>query len=830
MSLLTDTLFSGGSTRLHVKDTQRQGRALRKSKSYGGFLTPLAQLVRDPVGTLHNAVGNQCGVPGSDAAGAYADRIAVLQLRIRNAETIDEWNAAATELDAVVGNNPWKEEDDSPEYDAAGIAARLREWEDACLNHDLLRILHLLRTDLSREVGGIGDKQLYKHSFIGTKKQIERYLDVVVKAVSLVLDISEKQGSACPLPAQRILEQIKIVRATFGRTAVLLSGGGTFGMNHIGVIKALWDAKVLPRIVSGASAGSIVAAVLCTKTDAEIPEVMHEFCYGDLDVFEKLGENEGYISKVVRMFTTGGAFDISHLMRVMKGIFGNMTFKEAYNRTQRVLNIPVSTSTHFELPRLLNHVTAPNVIIWSAVCTSCSVPLVFKKASLLAKDPKTREIVPWDPNPEVTWIDGSVDNDLPMTRLSEMFNVNHFIVSQVNPHVVPFLTKDGKMVTAEESRQPPALPVASSWLKEGLNLASGELVHRMQVLVDMGVFPSLVTKLTSVLSQRYYGDINIFPQISMVDFPRVLSNPTPEYMIGCMQAGQRATWPKLSRINNHVCIELALDKAVHELEARVISLNRQPHATTSRPASAGNDLAHHQRSRSSQHMESSQVDFKPVSPVLRKSAPTSPLLTRASLHFTLQNSVPPATSSMKRPGAGEAKNNRTIAFQILSPTTGEEDSSERDYYAEAESDTTNDQLSPSPTTSPSNYGTASWSSPYSVPLLSNPQPHKPSPSATTHVAPIPPERRNDILESLRMTPATEAKPSSQELQYRKLFHPRDSLEQLVPSSSAQSSSGARADDANFHAPTFALNPSGAKGFLSRRTSSNKDAPGQTKRK
>lgn len=28
------------------------------------------------------------------------------------------------------------------------------------------------------------------------------------------------------------------------------------------------------------------------------------------------------------------------------------------------------------------------------------------------------------------WSDGSVENDLPMTRLSELFNVNHFIVSQ----------------------------------------------------------------------------------------------------------------------------------------------------------------------------------------------------------------------------------------------------------------------------------------------------------------------------------------------------------------------------------------------------------------
>lgn len=34
----------------------------------------------------------------------------------------------------------------------------------------------------------------------------------------------------------------------------------------------------------------------------------------------------------------------------------------------------------------------------------------------------------------VKWEDGSMQADLPMQRLSELFNVNHFIVSQVNPH------------------------------------------------------------------------------------------------------------------------------------------------------------------------------------------------------------------------------------------------------------------------------------------------------------------------------------------------------------------------------------------------------------
>lgn len=199
---------------------------------------------------------------------------------------------------------------------------------------------------------------------------------------------------------------------------------------------------------------------------------------------------------------------------------------------------------------------------------SCSVPFIYTAASLLAKDPKTGEAVSWDPSPQ-RWIDGSVDNDIPMTRLAEMFNVNHFIVSQVNPHVVPFLAKDEKVMNQEDPHMSIISP-GPSWLENFSQLAKGEAVHRMRTLAELGLFPNLLTKTVSVLSQKYSGDITIFPEISYADFPRMLSNPTPEYMHMAMLSGQRATWPRLSVIKNHCAIELALDDAVQKLRARVV--------------------------------------------------------------------------------------------------------------------------------------------------------------------------------------------------------------------------------------------------------------------
>ena len=414
----------------------------------------------------------------------------------------------------------------------------------------------------------MGNLKLYKHTHIGTKDLIERYITSTLSTLKALLDVSGK-AKCDGMESKYILEQVLSTRQAFGRSALLLSGGATFGMNHTGVLKALWEARLLPRIISGASAGSIVCAVLCTRTEEEMPDLFATFCDGDLAVFEEEGNEESLLRKATRFLKFGALFDISHLIRVMRDLLGEMTFQEAYNRTRKILNICVSSASLYELPRLLNYITAPNVLIWSAVAASCSVPLIFSAASILAKDPKTGEAVPWNPSPQ-RWIDGSVDNDLPMTRLAELFNVNHFIVSQVNPHVVPFLVKEEDS-NAHEAQQGCGIVAAGpSWFNSATQLAKSEALHRMHTLAEVGIFPNTLGKVISVLSQKYSGDITIMPEISYADFPRILANPTPEFMHQAMLCGERATWPKLSRIKNHCAIELVLDDAVQQLRARVV--------------------------------------------------------------------------------------------------------------------------------------------------------------------------------------------------------------------------------------------------------------------
>lgn len=66
----------------------------------------------------------------------------------------------------------------------------------------------------------------------------------------------------------------KSANTNLGISALCLSGGASFGYYHFGVLKAFVDANMLPRVVTGTSAGGLVAALACTRTDAELKKLL----------------------------------------------------------------------------------------------------------------------------------------------------------------------------------------------------------------------------------------------------------------------------------------------------------------------------------------------------------------------------------------------------------------------------------------------------------------------------------------------------------------------------------------------------------------------------
>lgn len=162
----------------------------------------------------------------------------------------------------------------------------------------------------------------------------------------------------------------KLYAKNYGRTALCLSGGAGFGLYHLGVVRELLDRKLLPSIITGTSAGALMGALVCTRTDDElrqvlVPEIASKlkFCHDTL------------LGHLARYAKTGAFFDSGEWCRmIMWFTHGSLTFKEAYERTGRIFNVSVIPHDPHSPPKLLNHITAPHCVIWSAVLASAAIP------------------------------------------------------------------------------------------------------------------------------------------------------------------------------------------------------------------------------------------------------------------------------------------------------------------------------------------------------------------------------------------------------------------------------------------------------------------------
>ena len=156
------------------------------------------------------------------------------------------------------------------------------------------------------------------------------------------------------------------------------------GLYHLGAVRALKDEGLLPEILSGASAGSLVAAFTCTRTDEELdrdlrPEVLQPkfVCCA-----------RPWPQRIKSLVKHGHMFDNAEWLELVKWFTcGDLTFREAYAKTGRTLCITLSTVTKNAPPILLNHKSAPHVLVRSAVVASASMVGLLGRARLLAKGP-----------------------------------------------------------------------------------------------------------------------------------------------------------------------------------------------------------------------------------------------------------------------------------------------------------------------------------------------------------------------------------------------------------------------------------------------------------
>ena len=415
-------------------------------------------------------------------------------------------------------------------------------------------MLFCLNEGIHGNTGGMGSSALYRKAHFGTKDLVTDYTRELAGALE---QLAEVEDSIIPFAEK--LEFFRRASHCFGRTSILLSGGGALGLCPVGVSRALIEQGLLPDVISGASAGSIVAAILGTRTEEELRETLE--ARSVIEGFAGISEGNLELMKGNRRM------GIEDLRNFVEHQIPDLTFREAFEQTGRSLNISISPRELHQQSRLMNAITSPNVYIRETVLASCAIPGIFPPVTLAAKNSKG-ERQPYVASRQ--WVDGSVTNDLPAKRLIRLYGVNHFITSQTNPIILWSLRDTG----AEESLFAKLREVSQNatreWIRATYPLA-------MQLSKRLYPFNLFIRMAYGVVTQDYTADINIIPRRRFWNPRKLLSILSEEETQFMIAEGEAATWPKIEMIRNCTRISRSLDRILHRMERQSLHPLKSEH-------------------------------------------------------------------------------------------------------------------------------------------------------------------------------------------------------------------------------------------------------------
>ncbi|KAJ3262658.1 hypothetical protein HK103_000187 [Boothiomyces macroporosus] len=459
-----------------------------------------------------------------------------LKQRMSKANSYSEWTDYAVELDQMLELDVWKTSN-TPEtiFDEPlliKITNRMHRFQVSKATNQLCDILEY--SACKNDLAGVEHEALYSRCYFGTKDTVNEYVTQVLDSLNYLdgcKDLDTLQKSVL----------FKRLSMSYGRTALCLSGGATLGYFHLGVLKSLWEQKLLPDIISGTSAGSMMAAMVCCRTDEElkrdifVPELAKRINCCKLSIYERLNN----FMKYHTLFTA------EHFREAARWFCKeDMTFLEAYKLTGKILNIT-----------LLNYINTPHITIASATVASSAVPGVLPPCELFRKTADGK-IVPYRDDGKL-WRDGSMKSDIPEKELQQQFRVRHIIVSQVNPHVFLFFFHAKGSAGA-----PPSHRDGKGW-RGGYIASSIVKYHKLELLKwvtfirDADLFPYFFdADFSNLWVQGFEGNTTITMDTpSFNNLFNLIYDPDVNTLRDYMKRGERQTWPKLVMIRNRLSIE-----------------------------------------------------------------------------------------------------------------------------------------------------------------------------------------------------------------------------------------------------------------------------------
>ena len=463
---------------------------------------------------------------------------------MRQAPSYEAWLAAAEELDRIEKNDLWRQDDASRLFHHELLAEHLSQLRRLREDKEAGQLARTLQETLHRHLGEISNPDLYNHAHAGTKHLISAYLEEAENAIRFICDYDTP---VLPLAAK--LHGFEQAFHNFGGSALIFSGGLAFGIYHLGVVKALWKQRLLPKVISGSSMGAIIAAVACTRNDDELGDLFRHP--------ERIHVNALKFAHPLEMVKSRKLMNLDQLREHIEANVPSYTFKEAYEHSGRVLNVTVSPTRSRQKPRVLNHLTAPDVMVTHSTIASCAMPPAYPPVMLHERN-HAGAVVPYMPTER--WIDGSLHGDVPMLRLSRLHNVNHSIVSQANPHVVPFIP---------QGRYNGPIALAWNMLSSMAQAQAAEVLAASRDLWRSSPAQGLLEGAHAMTTQRYLGDINIQFPFRPALYRKMISNPDMDGLNLYIRLGEQATWPQIAIIRDQTRLSRAFEEVIALLARRL---------------------------------------------------------------------------------------------------------------------------------------------------------------------------------------------------------------------------------------------------------------------
>ncbi|MEO1544084.1 MAG: DUF3336 domain-containing protein [Pseudomonadota bacterium] len=477
----------------------------------------------------------------------------VEELQMRRADTYQQWRRAALAYDRKNRLDRWKKKDHSTQYDFVSVRERVTTLKALREEKDNIGLLFNLNEGIHGNMDGMGRPDLYRRAKFGTKRLIVEYVDAVSDALEHIASDKVKD-----IAFDEKLDFFHRASHCFGRTALMMSGAGSLLYFHLGVIKALWEQELLPNIMSGSSGGAFIAGIVGTRKRDEMAQLFEsEFLRS---------EAATELDQIPRRFLlVRDRMDADGVWEAIERLIPDMTFQEAYEYSGTHINISVAPAGQYQGSRLLNAITSPNVMVREAVLASCAVPGVYPPVTLAARGSNGRRRAYLESR---QWVDGSVADDLPVKRLSRLYGVNHSIVSQTNPLVLPFVNEyKGRQQLWDIVRQA-TTTTAKDW-----SLAVARILQKP--FGRQGLASRMLGVYSSVLNQTYTGDINILPSTRSFNPLNLLAPRTLEEVMELIRLGERATWPAVEKIRTQTRISRTLDEIQERYEDRLVSIARK---------------------------------------------------------------------------------------------------------------------------------------------------------------------------------------------------------------------------------------------------------------